>query len=128
MWSSVEEEASSEGYYFQQDGAPPHCARQCIYFSSECFPDRVISRRTDIPWPACSPDLSPLDFWFWGDMETVLKQKKPETLQQIQEIVTLEAAAMDPSKVIRATQNFRRRVQLCRIKTSGHFEAEIKKM
>ena len=48
-------------------------------------------------------------------------------VQQIQEIVTLEAAAMDPSKVIRATQNFRRRVELCRIKTGGHFEADIQK-
>ena len=60
-------------------------------------------------------------------METVLQEKKPQTVQQIQEIVTLEAAAMDPSKVIRATQNFRRRVELCRIKTGGHFEAEIQK-
>ena len=46
-------------------------------------------------------------------------------MQQIQESVTLEAEATDPSKVFRATQNFRRRVELCRIKTGGHFEAEI---
>ena len=48
--------------------------------------------------------------------------------REIQEIVTLEAAAMNPSKVIRTTQNFRHRVELCRIKTGGHFEAEIKKI
>ena len=84
---SVDEEASSERYYYQQDGAPPHCARQCIDFLSKCFPDRVIAE--DIPWHACSPDLSLLDFRFWGDMETVLREKKPQTVQQIQEIVTL---------------------------------------
>ena len=87
----------------------------------------VHSRAEDIPWPACSPDLSPLDFWFWGDMETVFREKKPQAMQQIQESVTLETAAIDPSKVIRASQNFRRRVELCRNRTSGHFEAEIKK-
>ena len=60
-------------------------------------------------------------------MESVLREKKPQTMQQIQEIVTLEAAAMDPSKVIHATENFRRRVEFCRNKTDGHFEADIKK-
>ena len=49
-------------------------------------------------------------------------------MQQIQEIVTLETAAIDPSKVIRASQNFRRRVEFCRNKTGGHFEAEMKKI
>ena len=34
---------------------------------------------------------------------------------------------MDPSKVIHATPNFTRRVELCLIKTGGHFEVEIKK-
>ena len=48
-------------------------------------------------------------------------------MQQFQEIVTLEAASTEPSKVIRATQNFRRRVELCPDKTAGHFEADIKK-
>ena len=37
-------------------------------------------RAEDIPWPACSPDLSPLYFWFWGVMETVLPEKKPQTV------------------------------------------------
>jgi len=49
-------------------------------------------------------------------------------VQQFQEIVTLEAASTNPSKVIRATQNFRRRVEFCPNKTAGHFEADIKKI
>ena len=60
-------------------------------------------------------------------MEKVLREMKLQTVQQIQEIVTLETAAIDPSKVIRASQNFRRRVEFCRTKTGGHFEAEMKK-
>ena len=61
-------------------------------------------------------------------LRRLLHQQKAQTVKQIQEIVTLEAAAMAPSKVIGATENFRRRVELCRIKTGGHFEAEIKKL
>ena len=127
MWPSVEEEADSEGYYYQQDGAPPHCARTCLDFLSEKFPDRVISRRTETPWPACSPDLSPLDFWFWGDMEDKIRQKNPQSLQEIKDIVDQEAADMDASRVVRACQNFRRRVEICHQKKGGHFESEIKK-
>ena len=60
-------------------------------------------------------------------MEKVLREMKLQTVQQIQEIVTLETAAIDPSKVIRASQNFRRRVEFCRTKTGDNFEAEMKK-
>ena len=54
-------------------------------------------------------------------MEKVLREMKLQTVQQIQEIVILETAAIDPSKVIRASQNFRCRLEFCRNKTGGHF-------
>ena len=74
------------------------------------------------------PDLSSLDFWFWSDMERVLREMKLQTVQQIQEIVILETAAIDPSKIICGSQNFTHRVEFCHNKTSGHFEAEMKKI
>ena len=30
------------------------------------FEDRVISRKTQIPWPTKSPDLAPNDYWLWS--------------------------------------------------------------
>ena len=81
LWPSIQEEAENEGYFYQQDGAPPHCARKCLDFVLDTFSNRVISRRTDIPWPACSPDLSPLDYWFWGDLQEIVREKNPESLQ-----------------------------------------------
>ena len=55
---------------FMQDGAPSHYAsitRNYLYriFSKE----RVISRGCDISWPPRSPDLNPLDYWFWGTLK-----------------------------------------------------------
>ena len=49
-------------------------------------------------------------------------------MQQFQEIVTLEAASTEPSKVIDATQNFRCQVEFYPNKSAGHFEADIKKI
>ena len=49
---------------YQQDGAPPHCSNVSLDFFTEYFPgDRLISRRTNNPWPAYSPDLSPADYF-----------------------------------------------------------------
>ena len=58
----------------------------------------------------------------------VFRNMKLQTVQQIQEIVTLETSAIDPSKVIRLSQNFRHRVEFCRTKADGHFEAKMKKI
>ena len=49
MWPSLEEKTSSENYYYQQVRALTHYARQCFHFWTECFPERVMSRRTDFP-------------------------------------------------------------------------------
>jgi hypothetical protein len=60
------------------------------------FPNRVISRNGDIPWPAKSPGLSACDFFLWGyhkgkvfthrpNNVTVLKQRIYEEIKDITE-------------------------------------------
>ena len=45
-------------------------------------------------WPAKSPDLSPLDFWFWGvAMEEGAVQ--PNTLEELKKVVEDFADAMN---------------------------------
>ena len=45
-----------------QGGAPAHCTTAAKEFLLYKFAGRVISRGTQIAWPAYSPDLNPLDF------------------------------------------------------------------
>ena len=116
---------SWERRIFLPTRAPLHCARKCLDFVLDTS-NRVISRRADIPWPACSPDLSPISYWFWGDLQEIVREKNPESLQEIVDIVTEAAASMERSKVMRVTQNFRRKVELYRKKKGGHFEAKVK--
>ena len=47
------------------------------------FDGRVISRMMDQPWPAKSPDLSPLDYWFWGVAMSELRRVPPSTLSEL---------------------------------------------
>jgi len=54
--------------FFQQDGAGPHNARIVTTYLNEQFPGRWMGRYGPIRWPARSPDLNPLDFFFMGTL------------------------------------------------------------
>ena len=59
---------------FQQDGAPPHNARMVTEWLDYEFEDKWMGTHGPIPWPARSPDLTPLDFWFWGYVKNLVFQ------------------------------------------------------
>ena len=78
------------------------------------------------PWPAHSPDLSPLDIWMWGEIDAVIKDKKRESIAVLKEIVNDSTRRMDRDKVLRATTSrFLRRVEICATNGGSHFEAEL---
>lgn len=58
--------ASRLNCWFQHDGAPAHYGIQVRNLLNELFPERWIGRGGPIQWPPRSPDLNPLDFFFWG--------------------------------------------------------------
>ena len=49
--------------WFQQDGATAHTSREALAELRRLFPGKLISHRGDVPWPPCSPDLSPCNFF-----------------------------------------------------------------
>lgn len=60
--------------WFQQDGAAIHTSRASLQYLRSIFGFRLISLKSDcIEWPACSPDLSPLDYWFWARMKSLIR-------------------------------------------------------
>lgn len=56
----------NEFLHFQHDGAPAHNAAEVSETLNREFGNNWIGNRGPIRWPARSPDLSPLDFFFWG--------------------------------------------------------------
>lgn len=62
-----EEKNSGYEVIYQQDVARPNCSDRPLEFFRRYFhSDRIISQRTDFPWPPCSPDLSPPDNFLQG--------------------------------------------------------------
>ena len=50
--------------WFQQDEAAAHYGREVRAYLDTQLPHRWIGRRGEIEWPARSPDLTPLDYFF----------------------------------------------------------------
>ena len=63
---------------FQQDGAPPHIKNNVKKFLEDTFTmERVISRFFPNFWPPRSPDLTPVDFWYWGNLKRLVYAPGP---------------------------------------------------
>lgn len=99
--------------WFQQDGATAHTARCSIELLRENFPNRLISLRGDLPWPARSPDLAPCDFFLWGYLKSVVYNDRPRTLVHLKDNIRKAIADIPIDMLERVHQNFKNRIAQC---------------
>ncbi|GFX51743.1 uncharacterized protein TNCV_5014451 [Trichonephila clavipes] len=71
--------------WFQQDGATCHTARDTIDLFKDTFGDRLISRFGPVNWPPRSCDLTPLDYFLWGYVKSLVYADKPQTLDHLED-------------------------------------------
>ncbi|GFV50437.1 uncharacterized protein TNCV_626801 [Trichonephila clavipes] len=70
--------------WFQQDGATCHTARATIDLLKDTLDDRLISRFGPVNWPPRSCDLTPLDYFLWGYVKSLVYADKPQTLDHLE--------------------------------------------
>lgn len=73
----------SVNIYFQQDGAPAHNARICVNHLNNRFGNRWIGTNGPVRWAPRSPDLTPLDFFFWGHIKEKVYFTPPHNLDDL---------------------------------------------
>ncbi|GFX13425.1 uncharacterized protein TNCV_2191791 [Trichonephila clavipes] len=71
--------------WFQQDGATCHTARATIDLLKDTFGDRLISRFGPVNWPPRSCDLTPLDYFLWGYVKSLVYADKAQTLDHLED-------------------------------------------
>ncbi|GFX00246.1 putative DD41D transposase [Trichonephila clavipes] len=71
--------------WFQQDGATCHTTRATIDLLKDTFGDRLISRFGPVNWPPRSCDLTPLDYFLWGYVKSLVYADKPQTLDHLED-------------------------------------------
>ena len=81
------------------------------------FDDRVISKAL---WPSRSPDLSPSDFFLWGTLKGKTYANKPRTIQELENNIRREIAAISEDVLQAIFANMKRRVHLC-LDSSGEY-------
>jgi hypothetical protein len=110
--------------WFQQDGATCHTAHATIDLLKETFDERLISRNGPINWPPRSCDLTPLDYFLWGYVKSLVYADKPETIEHLEINIRRVIGEIRPQMLRKVCENWSSRLRLVRASRGGHM-AEI---
>lgn len=97
---------------FQQDNARCHTARVCTTYLQQ-------QRVNVLPWPAKSPDLSPIEH-LWDLLDRRVRRRSPSTLPQLENFLQQEWNAIPQIEIQRLIQSMRRRCMAVRDANGGH--------
>ncbi|GFU81538.1 DUF4817 domain-containing protein [Trichonephila clavipes] len=92
--------------WFQQDGATCHTARATIDLLKDTFGDRLISRFGPMNWPPRSCDLTPLDYFLWGYVKSLVYADKPQTLDHLEDNIRHVIADIRPQMFEKFIENW----------------------
>ncbi|GFX64415.1 transposable element Tcb1 transposase [Trichonephila clavipes] len=100
--------------WFQQDGATCHTARATIDLLKDTFGDRLIPRFGPVNWPPRSCDLTPLDYFLWGYVKSLVYADKPQTLDHLEDNIHRVIADIQPQMLEKVIENSTSRLDYIR--------------
>ncbi|GFT41118.1 uncharacterized protein TNCV_5034081 [Trichonephila clavipes] len=114
--------------WFQQDGATCHTARATIYLLKDTFGDRLISRFGPVNWPPRSCDLTPLDYFLWCYVKSLVYADKPQTLNHLEDNIRIVIADIRPQMLEKVIDNWTSRLDYIRASRGSPMPEIIFKM
>ncbi|GFS48491.1 transposable element Tcb2 transposase [Trichonephila clavipes] len=114
--------------WFQQDGATCPTARAIIDLLKDTFGDRLISRFGPVNWPPRSCDLTPLDYFLWGYVKSLVYADKPQTLDHLEDNIRRVIADIRPQMLEKVIENWTSRLDYIRASRGSHMPENIFKM
>lgn len=114
---------------FQHDGCPAHFRITVRQYLNHQYPNRWIGRGGPIPWPARSPDLTPMDFFVWGRMKTLVyydNRPVPNIIELRRRIIDAAAQIkmeITNSRIVKS--EVIKRARICLRNRGRHFENEL---
>lgn len=108
--------------HFQHDGAPPHITSEAKRWLDAVFPGKWIGRGSNILWPPRSPDLNPMDFFFWGYLKDIVYAEEAASPDVLKQKVTAACNSMTRDQLYSAAKALIKRCQMCIGEEGGHFE------
>ncbi|GFU69452.1 DUF4817 domain-containing protein [Trichonephila clavipes] len=114
--------------WFQQDGATCHTARAIIDLLKDTFGDHLISRFGPVNWPPRSCDLTPLDYFLWGYVKSLVYADKPQTLDHLEDNIRRVIADIRPQMLEKVIENWTSRLDYIRASRGSPMPEIIFKM
>ena len=96
FFPAIKKQNAVDEYWFMQDGATPHRTKDVFETLFNCFNTPVIGlnypkfAKGGLEWPPYSPDLNPLDFFFWGYLKDKVYKNNPKTLSELKNAIIVE--------------------------------------
>jgi transposase len=109
--------------WFQHDGAAPHYSRAVRHWLDANLPN-WIGRCGPLEWAPRSPDLTPLDFFFWGVIKEKVYSAKIRNLEHLKARIVSACAEINGNVEMlhRVHENLAKRIHLCMLNDGGHIE------
>ncbi|GFW62735.1 uncharacterized protein TNCV_2624981 [Trichonephila clavipes] len=85
-------------------------ARATIDLLKDTFGDRLISRFGPVNWPPRSCDLTPLDYFLWGYVKSLVYADKPQTLDHLEDNIRRVIADIRPQMLGKVIENWTSRL------------------
>lgn len=108
--------------WWQQDGAPPHNSILVKNYLHEAFPGQWIGNGGAVEWSARSPDLSPLDYFLWGNIKNTVYKQRYANIGELQDSVVAAFDGIPGRNIERAVRSIERRAQMCIQENGSLFE------
>ncbi|GFY30029.1 transposable element Tc3 transposase [Trichonephila clavipes] len=91
-------------------------------------PDRLISRFGPVNWPPRSCDLTPLDYFLWGYVKSLVYADKPQTLDHLEDNIRRVIADIRPQMSEKVIENWTSRLDYIRASRGSHMPEIIFKI
>ena len=85
-----------------------------------------MSRYASAPWPARSPDLSPLDYWFLSHCTERFTKIGPGTIEDLKTTVEATDAEMDADVVRASVHHLLGRAHICHECNGAAYQYKVK--
>ena len=90
----------------------------------EMFLQHVISRGSDVPWPAGSPDLSACDYFLLGYLKSRIFISRPRTIAELKQSIKEEITAIPEQMTHQMMENLGVRLKQC-LRNGGRHLSDI---
>ncbi|XP_025017224.1 histone-lysine N-methyltransferase SETMAR-like [Tetranychus urticae] len=105
------------GYWWMQDGAPPHRVQSVIDLLDQNFYGRVIALGyperygRGMAWPPYSPDLNPMDFFAWGYTKDKVYRSEKHSLDSLHTAIKNVFSQISTETCAKVIENFEKRLR-----------------